>query len=395
MYNMGDDTYLKQPKFMSRDTIRFLAAQLKKYCTDYGMRELYIGFHGGEPLLASVDFYRFMIGHLKEVMTDIKLFFIMQTNGTLLDDQWCAALKDLDVQVGISIDGPEDFHDIHRVYHNNKGSYHDVLKGVEKRNEYGVGGIISVINIAIPPADLYDLYKSLKSPAINILLPDGHYQNLPGGFEDFEDRSVTPYGDWLIALYELWKADKNERPNIAFFKNIISVLLGYDKGDELIGKRKNGAICIETDGAIEVVDPLRICGNGFTKNKLNVRTHEITEIEKLPLFDVFYNSHDILSGPCEQCLLKNICGGGYLPHRYSQFNGFDNPSIYCKDLTKIITYIQNDIVNSLPEDLINEVELELVSAEDVHRSILNPLNLESATSRLLQSFKKDFVILNN
>jgi uncharacterized protein len=396
MYNMGDNTYLKQPKFMSRETVTAFAERLKSYCDGYQMDHVYVSFHGGEPLLASKDFYHFTVNEIRGIMADIKVYFIMQTNGTLLDNEWCSLFRELDVQLGISIDGPQAYHDKYRVYHSNEGSFDHVVNGVKKRNEYGIGGLISVINIDIPPSELYTMFKDLDAVRINILLPDGHYQNYPDGFKNKEKSNSTPYGDWLVMLYEIWKSDISSRPNITFFSNIVSLLLGYKNGDELIGRNKNGAICIETDGAIEVVDPLRICRNGFTKNSLNVKQNEIGELEQNPLFDLFYNSHDIICGKCNQCQLKNICGGGYLPHRYSPFNGFDNPSIYCKDLAKIIAHIQNDIIASFPEELVAQLNLTPIDFH-LQETFANETHVETEAvhHQILKSFKDDFFVLKN
>lgn len=386
---MGDDTYLKQPKFMSITTIKYFAQKLKKYCEHTKLKHVYIAFHGGEPLLTNKKFYIDSTQYINTIMEGVEVTYMMQTNGTLLNDEWCDLLKQLNIQVGISIDGPKEFHNEFRIYHNNNGSFEDVTRGIKLRNKYGVGGVISVINIDIPPIKFYEFYKSLESPIINILLPDGHFDNFPEGFRIFNNINATPYGDWLIELYNYWKNDReNSKPNITFLQNIVSIILGVEKGDELIGKRKNGAICIESDGAIEVVDPLRICGNGFTRNNLNVKTSELDDITELPLFDLFYNSHTVLSSKCEVCAIKDICGSGYLAHRYSKHNGFNNPTIYCKDLMKLITYIQNDIINDLPAEIVKELEIEALSYEEA-LSIIEPYNnSNNLNSDFLEFFKE-------
>lgn len=389
MYNMGDDTYLEQPKFMDPSIVQSFANRLKDYCYRENIKLVFIAFHGGEPLLASKSFYRETVEFINHTLQGVEVVYTLQTNGVLLDDSWCVLFNELNIQVGVSIDGPEAFHDIYRVYHNNKGSFRDVVKGIEKRNQYGKGGLISVVNLQVPPGDLYALLKSLKAYTANVLLPDSHYDHFTDG-DDLTQENITPYGDWLISLFECWKSDsKSERPKIPFFENIIGILLGLEKGDELIGKRKNGVVCIESNGAIEVIDPLRVCGNGFTRNNLNVMESEIEDILSLPLFELYYNSHDALCEQCLQCPVQNICGGGYLVHRYSKQNGFNNPTIYCKDLMKLITYIQNDIIRSLPDNLLNELEIEMITYEEALVAIDNTQEIKSEDhSILLESFKQ-------
>lgn len=366
MYNMGDTTYKSQPKFMSIEIITALAHRLKKHCTDNKTTNISFVFHGGEPLLLDKSYYEEVVPLVKNILEPVKVYFQLQSNGTLLDYDWCRLFKKLDVQVGISVDGPEAFQNKYRVYHNNKGSFADVMRGIKIRDEISIGGLISVINTDIKPEDIYEFYLTINAKKVNILLPDNHYDNLPKGKNGSFSFSDTTYGDWLIDLYDEWSNHESKlRPGIPFFENIMNLILGEIKGDELIGKKNNGAVTIETNGDIEVVDPLRTCGNGFTRNTLNVFRNEIAEIEKCELFKEYYFSHERLSDKCLKCPIQNVCGGGYLGHRFSAEKRFNNPSIYCNDLMKLITHIQNDIVRRLPTNVLNQLKLEPVSYEEV------------------------------
>ena len=117
-------------------------------------------------------------------------------------------------------------------------------------------------------------------------------------------------------------------------------------------------LVVETNGGIEAVDVLKVCGDGFTKGAANVLTHEFEDAFEEDLITMYEQSHRMLCGKCLACPIKNICGGGYLPHRYSSKNGFNNPSIYCKDLLKLIAHIQNRLLDTLPSDFLNESRLE-------------------------------------
>lgn len=366
MYNMGDTTYRGQPKFMSLEIIEALAQKLKTHCLANNTNSISIVFHGGEPLLADKSFYRGAISIFKASLSEIEISFQLQSNGTLIDKEWINLFNELNIQVGISIDGPESFQNEFRVYHNKKGSYKDVIRGIKIRDKYSVGGFISVINTDIPPKELYDFFVSLNAKTINILLPDNHHDNLPKGKLGNSLNTDTKYGDWLIELYNFWSNHNNIlRPNIPFFENIMHLILGRVTGDELIGRKKNGAITIETNGDIEVVDPLRICGNGFTRNKLNVLRDEISAIESVELFQEYYHSHSRLCDKCVKCPILNVCGGGYLGHRFSLKNRFDNPSIYCSDLMKLIVYIQNDIIERLPKEVLRNIHLEPAQYQEI------------------------------
>lgn len=381
---MGDNTYLKQPKFMDDKTFSAFIDRLKIHSEKHKLNTVFISFHGGEPLLAEKRFYSTAVEYARKSITNTEVIFTIQTNGTLLTEEWCQFLKTLDIQVSISIDGPKQLHDLFRVYHSTKGSFEDVIKGIEMRNKYGKGGIISVANKNVAAGELYQFYKSLSIERINILLPDINFSNCP----QVNKASEITYGDWLIDLYKSWKNDHSTtKPNIAFLRNIVNLILGFkNAGDELLGKLKNGAVTIETDGAIEVVDPLRICRNGMTRNSLSVFSNEIDDICLEPLFELYYNSHEFLCNKCKRCLVENICGGGYLGHRYSTMNGFDNPSIYCSDLMKLITFIQNDLIDSMPEKLAKELDIYKVSFEEVLGSISDGKDDHDDGDKYLSSF---------
>lgn len=389
MYNMGDTTYVKQPKFMSIDTYKAFVDKLSNHCKRNKLPYIYIAFHGGEPLLASKAFYKAAISYTKDVIRETEVIFTLQSNGTLVDDAWCQFLKDLDIQIGISIDGPEQYHNAYRLYHNNKESFTEVVNGIKIRDKYWQGGIIIVANRNIPPFELYSFLKEIDTPSVNILLPDLNYANYHKFYNKHDGK--LSYGDWLIELYKLWKADLT-KPKISMFRNIIDMILGVVKGDEMIGRVKSGAVCIESDGAIEIVDPLRICGNGFTRNSLNVYSNEIEDISTEQVFNLYYHGHDLLCKKCLNCQIVNVCGGGYFGNRFSTDNGFDNPSIYCDDLRKIITHIQNDICDSLPDKLAEELALEKFTYEDVNAIDGNREPIADKYSNLLQNYSQNLAI---
>lgn len=366
MYNLGDKTYLKQPKFMSIDTIKAFAAKLNEYCLENNLNNIQIVFHGGEPLLISKDFYRESIKIFKEILPDNYFDFVIQTNGVGLDDEWYQLFNELNIRVGVSIDGPKEYHDKYRVFHNGKGSYEEVKEAIILGQNYGLNGILSVINIKIPPQELYDEAKALKVKGLSILLPDGHFDQLPEGMEKdlVNTKNYTPYADWLIELFKIWKSD-NDRMSVRFFKTLIDLIVGEDEGDQVLGKNINGVAVLETNGNLEVADFIRACYEGITRNDINIHTHAIGDVFKDRLFDVYMNAHSMVSQKCLNCSVYDFCGGGFLGNRYSNDRGFDNPTIYCHDMIKVITYIQNDIIDDIPQETQKEMELLKVSYDDI------------------------------
>lgn len=69
----------------------------------------------------------------------------------------------------------------------------------------------------------------------------------------------------------------------------------------------------------------------------------------------YYYGHENLCNKCQNCSLEEVCGSGYIAHRFSETNGFDNPTVYCEDLAKIICHIQNKLFDELPENISSEI----------------------------------------
>ncbi|WDF57309.1 radical SAM protein [Mucilaginibacter sp. KACC 22063] len=367
MYNLGDQTYLKQPKFMSIDTITALAQRLYSYCKRSDTKFIHIIFHGGEPLLLSKEYYSEFIHILRETCKEIELMFSMQTNGVTLDLDWYNFLNKAGIRIGISLDGPKPYHDEFRLFHNGKGSYDEVSKAIQLGKENELGGILMVINPKIPVNEFYKELKELEVRRLNLLFPDGHYDRLPDGFsaEQFGYDYYTPYADWLISLFNLWKADVN-RPVIRLFETLIEMLAGNaNRGNQGFGRTKNGVVVIETDGGIEVTDSLRACYEGITRNGYNVHHNEIDDLFTEDIFKIYYNSHDLVAEQCLNCPMLDICGGGFLGNRFANHNGFDNPTIYCKDIIRLVTHLRDDFISSLPAQTIKDLNIETHSYDDI------------------------------
>jgi uncharacterized protein len=358
MYNLGDETYKLQPKFMSDEVVDNLFLRLQNYISRNNITDFQFIFHGGEPLLIKPSFYQEFIKKANHRFLDqIFLDYIIQTNGVLLSPEWCKVLGDLEVKIGISIDGMTPQANRFRVNHQGESSLEETLNGIKNaqlsRHLKYLPSILTVINLELNPKDLYQQYKDKAIRNINVLLPDGTYDNLPFG-HTLED---TVYGDWLIELFDNWFYDKDKnKPQIGFFNQLIHLILGGGGIFDSWGGGNNVYLIIETNGDIEPQDSMKSCGDGFTKTNLNVMNNELEDIFENQVFKLCLEGQQQLSKKCQSCEVKQVCNGGFITHRFSHLKGFDNPSIYCKDLEKLIRHISKSI----------ELELVLNNPEILH-----------------------------
>ena len=349
MYNLGDMTYKSQPKIMNNDIVESILTRVSTYLTLSGSKTFAFIFHGGEPLLVGQDFYQNFVRKAHDLLPAfIQIDYSIQTNGVLLTPDWCRVLGGLGIRIGISLDGLTEESNHYRLDHRGRSSLLATLNGIynahNSRYLKYLLGILSVINIEVNPEELYEKYKVLKIRHINFLLPDGTHDNLPKGF----DSNRTEYADWLIELFDIWFNDRDrDKPQITIFNQILHRILGGDSEFEYFGGGKNINLIIETNGAIEPQDSLKACGEGFTKTNLNIQYHALEDSLKQPLIQFCIESQQNLCEQCKQCSVVEVCQGGFITHRYSAENGFLNPSIYCGDLERIISYIAKEIRGTL------------------------------------------------
>ena len=167
----------------------------------------------------------------------------------------------------------------------------------------------------------------------------------------------TPYADWLIPVFDEWFAEADTGFSVRLFQNIIGLIFGSQRSTVDVGAISSNFVVIETNGSIEPSGALKACYEGITKIGLNVLTNEVEEVFDIPVVALFSSAEEELPDTCKQCPIVSVCGGGKPPHRYSSANGFNNPSVYCRDLMKLIGHIQEKVVAELPEEMRKKMAL--------------------------------------
>ena len=358
MYNLGDTTYKKQPKFMASETVDQIISKTKNYIKKYNKKEFSFIFHGGEPLLAPKSFYvDFMnkVEKIQQELPNVSFYFDLQTNGVLLDKEWITLFKRLNISPSISVDGTKKAHDMYRVDHKGNGSYDDVFKSAKLlRREMDFADIACVINIEESPQEIYNSFKKMNASYVNFLIPDYTHDNFPF------DKNKTAMADWLIELFEIWIKDE-KRFKIPIFLGLLNSLMRLQENT----KNESTVLVIETNGEIEAIDSLKACGHGFTKTGLNIKNNDFDDIQNTSLGNLYFNDFTKkLSNQCMECPLKEVCKGGRLVHRFSKENGFNNSSVYCNDLIKLIAHVQKFFISCYPE-LHKQEKIEPINPEEI------------------------------
>src|SRR5262249_42870179 len=155
---------------------------------------LTITFHGGEPTLFGVKRFRKYAQLLRNNLGDRISGLHVQTNGTLLDDKWFELFRDLDVDVGISLDGEPERHDQQRLDHFGRGSHECVQQAIRAAISNGISpSIIAVVDPAAEGSRTYQHFRSLGIEKIDFLLPDVTHDSKPSLFPNYQPGACAAY----------------------------------------------------------------------------------------------------------------------------------------------------------------------------------------------------------
>lgn len=341
VFNQGDDSYKHEPNLLHNRYIDSIVTRIIEHCVTHNLSRFLVIFHGGEPLMQNKIFYRNFVSSVKRYHISTKIEYGIQTNATLLTQEWIDLCIELDIHIGISIDGPRDASSHRKFRSNGKCAYDAIMQGIDllKINNLPVC-TLSVINTEYSPHLIYSHLKDIGVSVADFLYPDITY-------DDVVDDKLT---QWFIELFDCWYDDSEKHPTIRHFEIILKLLLGDTLGYEMLGQRCNKTICIKTNGNIDIVDSMKVCGINFTHTGLNVRKNSLDDTFGHPILRKYYYAHydENLCAQCSSCILKTICGGGKMTHRYSKENGFDNPSVYCDSIKHLIAHIQDRLFKDIP-----------------------------------------------
>ena len=339
MYEMADQSWRDLPRAMSAETAELTARRIADHANAHGLRDVTLILHGGEPLLAGRD----LISHLVKSARGMAgpkttVHAVVQTNGVGLTDGYLKFFDELDVRVGVSVDGDAVAHDRHRLFPSGRGSYQAVAAalGRLRRFPHLYGGLLCTVDLSNDPVRTYRALADFGPPKIDFLLPHGTWEAPPPGRVPGEPG--TPYADWLIEVFDYWYPKPQTR--VRMFEEIMQLLLGGASNSEIVGLAPARMVVIETDGSIEQEDTLKVAYEGATATGLHVARDALDAALLLPQIVARQIGDRALSAPCRVCPVRAVCGGGLYSHRYREGTGFFNPSVYCPDLLALISHIR-------------------------------------------------------
>ena len=286
-------------------------------------------WHAGEPLTAGLEFYKRAFAIQKQILgNNINIQNSFQTNGTLLNDEWCELIKEHQIAVGVSLDGPKAINDANRVDRNEKGTFDRIVQGIRTLQAHEIPfGVISVLSehSLDQPERLWNLYRELGLTKLSFLIEEIQGVHLTRILKrnDLIER-IERFFSAILAYKERDGVECRIRELDAVFEKIRHWPIQIREIEQF----PVGILNVSWDGKISTLSPdllgTPIEGHGrFVLGDLASSTAE--DIVRPPIFQYVYGQ--ILKGykRCEgECNYFPVCGGGQPSIKLYENGHFDS-----------------------------------------------------------------------
>lgn len=326
--------YLEKAKLYPEDPRHIMSDELlelfvRQYIEAQTAPEILFTWHGGEPLMRPLSFYKKAMELQQYYGKGRIINNCIQTNGTLLNDEWCKFFHDNGWLVGISIDGPQEFHDEYRRTRDGKPTFNKVKKGIDLLNKYQVEwngmAVVNDFN-ADYPLDFYHFFrdngcKYLQfTPIVERISQhtDGrHLAHLGEEELPIADFSVTPeqWGKFLIAIFDEWVKNDVGQVFVELFDCFLANWCGVAPGICVYAKECGHAGVMEYNGDVYSCDHFV-----FPEYKLgNIQSKTLTEMLYGDQQNKFSElKHKQLPQFCKSCAYEFVCHGECPKNRFAK-----------------------------------------------------------------------------
>ncbi|EMF0886795.1 anaerobic sulfatase maturase [Enterobacter hormaechei] len=293
----------EQPQMSEATLEAFICQQIAAQPDD----DVHFAWQGGEPTLCGINFFRNVVALQQRHGKGKRIMNAFQTNGVLLNDEWCRFFRENDWLVGVSVDGPAELHDAYRVNRHGNSTHQKVLAAIEKLCIHQVSfNLLTVVNQqnSQQPERVYRFLRALGTPFLQFipLVEQGN----PSSVSDRE------WGTFLKAIFDLWVREDVGRVFVQLFDSMLGVWSGYPAQMCSLAERCGHAFALEANGDLYQCDhyvyPEYCLGN--------IHQMPISVLNQTAAARAFGEiKHDSLTDECRQCSVLPLCNGDCPRHR--------------------------------------------------------------------------------
>ncbi|MCL6097908.1 MAG: anaerobic sulfatase-maturation protein [Bacteroidetes bacterium] len=301
---------------------------IKQKIESTNLHEETFAWQGGEPTLLGVNYFRKVVELQKKYAGGKKIHNAFQTNGILLNDEWCEFFSENSFLIGLSIDGPRELHDKHRVDKGGNPTFDKVMRGIEFLKKHKVEfNTLTVVqrNNSYHPLEVYNFLKEYGSKYMQFIPiveriserdSNGLSLTLPNQQKAVVSQwSVEPvqYGNFLIEIFNQWVSNDVGKYFVQTFDVALEAWFGLEPSLCLFSKTCGNALAIEHNGDLYSCDHYV-----FPENKLgNILENPLLSMVRSKQQTDFGNDKkDKLPKYCRECNVKFVCNGECPKNRF-------------------------------------------------------------------------------
>ena len=316
-----------------------LEAYIFQHLNATSANDVFFSWHGGEPTLAGLEFYRNVVALQKELNGCGKnIINGLQTNGINLTDEWCSFLADERFIVGISLDGPERIHNVNRQFTSGKGSFQDVILGLELVKKHQIFfEILCVVNAhnVDYPLEVYSFFKSIDARYISFL-PLVEKHSFTESDVSADSVPSAAFGDFLISIFDSWQEHDIGRIKIQIIEEALRTAFNQDHTLCIFKKNCGGVPVLEKNG------DLYSCDHYVKSDYLlgNILQKDLAEMIKSDVQKKFgKQKSDSLPLFCLNCEVLDMCNGECPKNRFCHSpTGEDGLNYLCEGYKKFFMH---------------------------------------------------------
>ncbi len=298
---------------------KLLERYVREYIQSQTTPEVLFIWHGGEPMLRGLDFYRRALEYQRIYAGGRRVYNSLQTNGTLIDEKWSRFFSENGFLLGVSIDGPASVHDHFRRSRSNEPTFHRVLKGIELLNRYGVEwNALSTVNSqnVISPVETYDFFKQMGCHYVQFTPVVEFLDRGTGRVTDFSV-SARQWGDFLCSIFDRWWQNDVGVQFIQLFDATLANWMGMPPAVCTMARECGCAGVIEYNGDVYSCDHFV-----FPEYRLgNIYLKSLSEMMYSPRQIQFGQSkYTTLARECRECRYLFLCNGECPKNRINGLN---------------------------------------------------------------------------
>ncbi len=388
-----------------------LETYLKQLLESHRAPQVDVAWQGGEPTLMGLDFFKRSV----EIVNKLKrpgqqIQYAIQTNGTMLDDEWCAFFKQNNFLVGLSVDGPKDLHDVYRVNKGGAGSFDQVMRGLNYLKKHHVDfNILCTVHAANQhhPLKLYRFFRDElgaqfiqfipiieRASALTLPIANLGWSERPGGDRPLyvnegnlvSERSVEAgaYGQFLIAVFDEWVKQDVGRIYVQHFDSALANWVGVP-----------GAVCVFAETCGQAV-ALEHNGDLYSCDHFVEPAHKLGNIRETHLIQLLASPQQIKFGQdkkttlpryCRECEVRFACHGECPKNRFiTTPDGEDGLNYLCAGYKAFFNHIDGTM--KIMATLLRRgrfadeiMQLSLVEKETLLASVAGGKTQQTATAR--------------